>query len=1287
MNIKRNLKRVLIFSVSAFVLIGIVTGLVLWRMGAGTIQDWIGSQIQGIANAYLNPKLSFTDLRYKYPLEVSLKNLHLTADDPAHPGKKIDIIACKSALLALGEIPRMGKPIVIQRITLISPLISAVSIEPRSKKFVGFSDLMKNPSSTSDSEKTTRKRKLSDEFRIRKVELVDGKIVYDPRIPGTVPMAIDQINTALNIEPADASASWYKLDTEISRKPVFDLSVAGQFNLDTMSTRDLNLHLMTDLGGDKLQYLPPELQEILKRYQAKGKLQVAVTGSMPAMDFMKGDAHVTLKLDRANVTRGAFHLPIDGVDMDSSFADGKATLTSLKISALGGAADLSGAVMLNKRLDADLHVKVADMVLEKLLANPARMSACPASLNFNYNLAASLMSLLGKAPPSPGQPLATISLKDFRLTSKDPTSPGKTLNVIACKNLDVAMTQPIISGQPIVVDKIILDHPVLSAVAIAPGSIEFAGVPLLPTKPAPPGLPPARAKETPPSTATMSAPGDMLRVKEFQLNGAKVMYDPRIPGTQRMVIDHINTSLTLDPADPGVYTVNVNLGRAPVFKLGINGKINIDHPGLQKLKLNLVADLQQHQLDFLPPQLQLVLQHTHAHGKLSIQSDASVVLADPTHGKASLDLNVANLSLTQGKLNIPVDSLSVSAKLAHGKIIETARLAALHNVFELDGSSTLNSRLDTDAVLKLKDVNIEKMLAALHPEKPIPKTSTILNADIELQSPAMVAISRFPNHSDKPVGTLSVHNFKLTTDNPTTLNGRFDFVSCDLLEATLSSLPVPGEPIQIDHVLLGKPVIRAIAMDPGSNKFAGFIALRNLAKSLTSPKTKPAEVPFVPSKLVRMQTLTVDDAGLYYNPWIFGTRPMKLSGISAKVTLDSPTGDVYRFESTVPADPDLHVKLTGRANVDTMVIDPLKLAVDLKLTPINSAALPPQLQKQLEPFSPEGTIHVDISGRVPVKDPTVADLAINITADNIKATANGYRMPIDHVRIPIHLQNQQATFLSGSTLGAPTISAFDGSLNLTGLVQLDPFLTSTLRIQTDGILLQAIMATKIKKPAPDLVGAVQALVVLKDAPLLIIAARAAPPPGPGEPVAQPSPLAAFGLPANWGSATIHMDHARLAGFELFQGMTNIAKSVYTDLLTHSNQDQMRTVNPMETADLAMTFDRDHIDLSKIHYEGELVGADGHGYVTLDQHVNLDLTGGPQAKLADMGVVGSWLKKASDSLLYYHVTGIVHKLNFEVKHGNGQPIVKGAHNIAQNAGKAVGTQIDNAKNLLNGLFNH
>ncbi len=658
---KKRLIRIATLAGGGLVVLAIVLAIILHHMGAGTIQDWIGAQLQDIANSYLNPKLTFTDLAYEYPLTVSLKNLHLTADDPANPGHTIDIIAAQHATVSLAEIPAIGKPIIIQKIILDQPLISAVAITPGSKDFVGFSNLVRNgSSSTPDQTTSAPPKKLSDIFQMRLVQITDGKIVYNPRISGTVPMMLDQINTSLNIEPADAG--WYKLDTDIARKPVFELKLAGLLNLDSFSVRDVDINLLADLGQDKLDYLPPELQAMLKQYDARGKLNVEITGAMPILDPMKGQMTASVNLDRANIEMGGLRIPVDNLGLNARFDDGNALLSSLKIIALGGSADLSGSATMNDRLDADLHLKVAGMVLEKLLANPAFASASPARLDLDFNVAGSLMSILGKAPAKPGAPLAAIGIKDFHISADDPVNPGQKLDVVACKFLDVAMTEPILPGKPIVIDKIILDEPAVSAVAVAPGSSQFVGVP---------NLPPSTPAATTGPSAPMPKLGDLLRVKTFQLNNAKIIYDPRIPGTQRMHLDQINTALNVDPQNPGLYKVSTDISRKPVFSLDINGGINIDDPGLQNLKLDVQADLTQDQLDFLPPQLQLILKQTHAQGKLNVKATASVAASDLVRGNAHLDMDVRNIQLNQGDIHIPVDDFSISARCTMAKLNKT----------------------------------------------------------------------------------------------------------------------------------------------------------------------------------------------------------------------------------------------------------------------------------------------------------------------------------------------------------------------------------------------------------------------------------------------------------------------------------------------------------------------------------------------------------------------------------------------------------------------------------------
>ncbi|MGD0389482.1 MAG: hypothetical protein ABSC42_11060 [Tepidisphaeraceae bacterium] len=1278
---KRRLIRIAILAGAGLVLLGITLTVIIVHKGPGTLQDWIGSQLQDIANSYLNPRLSFTDLAYEYPLTVSLRNLHLTADDPAHPGHTIDIIACAHAEVSLAEIPSVGKPIVIEKIALDEPLISAIAVAPRSKDFVGFSDLIRGGTNSSSASSSGSSKKLSDVFRMRLVQITNGKIVYDPRIEGTVPMTLDQINTLLNISPTDAG--WYKLDTEIARKPVFDLQVKGQLNLDSFSVRDVDVKMLADLsqhlGQDNRDFLPPELQALLKQYQASGKLSVELTGSMPVMDPMHGQVRASVKLDRANLTMGGLRIPVDNLDLETQFAGSKVTVPSLRIGALGGWVDLSGSVALNERLDADLRLKIAGIVPEKLLADPSLASASPARLDLEFNLAASLMSLLGKAPAKPGAPLATVGLKNLRLSADDPVNPGQKIDVVACRSLDVALSEPVISGKPIAIDKIVLDRPVISAVSVKPGSMRFVGVPNFPAQSSSPEPAPAPAA---PATAPFKL-GDILRVKVFQLNDAKIIYDPRIPGTQRMCLDPINTSLDVDPHDPGSYRIDATLSRPPVFNLAVKGEIDVDDPGLQDLNVHLQADLTRGQLDFLPPQLQVIVKDTRAGGKLDLRTETSVAMSDVAKGKANIDLEVQNIDLNRGGMRIAVDDANISARLEDKKIISRIRISALKSVFEIFGTVTLNDRLDSDLTLKLTDVGLEALLAALKPNQPVPATTTKLNAEIEVQSPVMVAMGAIAPAANEPVAVVNVRNFRLTGDDPLSPGERLDFLSWDNVKVALAALPRAGQPVAIDRVVIEHPAVRAIAMEPESKEFAGFIALQNLAASQMPPTTEASTpeasttlpstrrgMPMVRlSDLVRLGELEIADASINYNPRIDHTVPMSLENIHAKVDMDSQDAQGYRFDVLIPSKPDFNLEIAGRINVDTMVVKPLTVDLTAEIGKGSPTYLPPQVQRLLAPYDPVGSLGLHVDAAMPLFDPTAGDLTSELKLDDVKATVGQYRIPVDHVRLPMVVRGEQVEFLDSSSMGGPMVSALGGSANLTGTVTLNDRLDSTIKLNEDGMLLQALMADKTTEPKSQLIGAVHLDLNLVNAPVLTVIAKAMPP--STQPSDPRSSQASAELPQNWGSAQIELTHAKLVGLALVQGMSNYAKSAFTDLFNRQNKDKPQTVVPKESAQVTCTFDRDHVDISQLHYEGEDIAADGTGYVTLTQQVDLDLTGGLISKLGALGGVGTWIKKANDSLLYYHVFGTFKDLHYEVKRGNGQPIVVGVKKIAKEGESAVG----------------
>ncbi len=402
------MKRILLITAAAVLTLLIAVSITLFllvrsagKKGTSTIETWLGSQVQSICSAYLKPRLSFNDLDYQYPGTLLLKNFRLTSPDPAHPGQNIDILAAKAVSVQLAQIPSIGQPIKIERITLDHPLLQAVAADSTGHQFIGFSDLLKAPTETTSRPSAA---KLSEIFQMRLVELNGGRLVYDPRRPDQPPMELDDIHTRLDIQPTDDG--WYALHTTLQRRPALDLSIAGQFNLDTFDIRDLNLALNTQLGSEDDRTLPPQLQQLLKEHAVHGDLELTLTGSLPLLNFRQGNLQTLLKLRRAKVEVGQYNLALDWMRLSAQLADGKVNVDSMDLTALGGSAHLKATIALNDQLDTYLRLTASRMTLEDLLLTPpGQQPAFGGRLNAQVRANAPLTVVLAHLAP-PASPTA-----------------------------------------------------------------------------------------------------------------------------------------------------------------------------------------------------------------------------------------------------------------------------------------------------------------------------------------------------------------------------------------------------------------------------------------------------------------------------------------------------------------------------------------------------------------------------------------------------------------------------------------------------------------------------------------------------------------------------------------------------------------------------------------------------------------------------------------------------------------------------------------------------------------
>jgi hypothetical protein len=345
------------------------------RRGSGAVEQWVTGQIQLVADAYLAPKLTFTDLDYEFPSTVKLKCLRLTADDPAHPGKTIDILGCEEAQLELGEIPQPGHPIRIASIVLVKPLFQAVRAGDGTTRLVGFSELIRPNVEITTQPNDGGAPRLSEFLDMRHVELVDGRIISDPRLPGVPRMEIDRINTRLSVQRE--GGGWYALNTRITREPIFDLNVTGRLNLDTFTVADATILLKAQVAREYDGYLPPEMQQFLREHEVQGTLEAKITGNLPVLEPARGRVRMEASLANANVSFGDYRLPVDSLALSASLDDGVLRLSKLNVKALRGEADVEGAVVMNDGRDADVRVVVRDMLLDDTIRDGSKAAKEP----------------------------------------------------------------------------------------------------------------------------------------------------------------------------------------------------------------------------------------------------------------------------------------------------------------------------------------------------------------------------------------------------------------------------------------------------------------------------------------------------------------------------------------------------------------------------------------------------------------------------------------------------------------------------------------------------------------------------------------------------------------------------------------------------------------------------------------------------------------------------------------------------------------------------------------------
>lgn len=336
-------RRAVLLAGVVLVALGIVGVIVFRTMGPGAgglqgaadrLEDWIASQIVGVANSYLVPRLAYEDIDFEAPGTVRLRGVTLTSTDEG-TGEATTVLELAGMTVTLAEVPRIGEPIRIGRLVLESPtvrLIREVDANGRAG-FRGLSPIVR--ARPGDDDAVESNFRLSRVLRLEQIDVADGGFVLDMG-DGAPPMTIAGLTATMNSAPDPDAAGMYTLDIETALGAMLELSLEGGIDLDTFLARIDRLWLVGRLDQESASALPSQLQTLIAAHNAAGHVEVSASGTVPLTDPIGGDARFDAVLTGFTLASTEYELPITRLEAAGTLEAGDVTVPGLRAEMLGG---------------------------------------------------------------------------------------------------------------------------------------------------------------------------------------------------------------------------------------------------------------------------------------------------------------------------------------------------------------------------------------------------------------------------------------------------------------------------------------------------------------------------------------------------------------------------------------------------------------------------------------------------------------------------------------------------------------------------------------------------------------------------------------------------------------------------------------------------------------------------------------------------------------------------------------------------------------------------------------
>ena len=330
--------------------VALLIGVRLFVSGAIGFDDWVMRQVLVVAQTYLVPTIQFDDFDFSPPGTATFHGVRLIAPDGTQ------VIDANELIVTLGELPRRGKPIVIQGVTIRDGSLRLIA-DPNDPKttFKGLAPFVKK-SNFKNQDKLPEEVRLSETLDLRSLTLDNAEIFFDPG-NGQPPMRLDALSMTMDIESsASNDGVWHRIDLDIDRGDLFRLVIDGRLNLDELAAEFETLTLRVDVGSSSVAALPPQLQQILAEHDARGDLEINLIGAVTLKQWRQSEISGAITIRGFNLGLGDYRLPIDIGVIPIKIGGGSAALGPARFKMLDG--------VFNGNMSVDLQSETMPAVAE-----------------------------------------------------------------------------------------------------------------------------------------------------------------------------------------------------------------------------------------------------------------------------------------------------------------------------------------------------------------------------------------------------------------------------------------------------------------------------------------------------------------------------------------------------------------------------------------------------------------------------------------------------------------------------------------------------------------------------------------------------------------------------------------------------------------------------------------------------------------------------------------------------------------------------------------------------------